>query len=408
MKNLMNNMKIENKKMRISDAKGRKINSYEFFIASGFLLVVEIVLLAYFLILPFRQEARKMKETLSQYTVMHSEIINSFENFEQKETELEGLYTELQEQKKKLTSTIANEDISFTIGKYAMSHNIQIDSMTFPGSELTTKEKYRAVKEVSLVETDKVVEKNELNKTGNENENLTLQEVQIHFNSEYHTFGQFLKAFEEGEQKIRIKNVSVTRVKEGVLKGIVNLEYVILGTSMEKDLTGVYPSPNFEPKESVFQKYEGYIEEGIDPTILLISSDDDVDPNFYMIVNAAASNDTKVTLGVFPRTETEIYFNANNAVQTKLVITGDENQFQYSYSLGSATKTEKRKLDVVDGKLRMDIITHPRSDDKDKVSILLSVENNTEIPLDIRVRNDDVLQPRFNLGKTTGQVSVQQ
>ena len=407
MKNLMNNMKIENKKMRISDAKGRKINSYEFFIASGFLLVVEIVLLAYYLILPFRQEARKMKETLSQYTVMHSEIKNSFENFEQKEAELEGLYTELQEQKKKLTSTIVNEDISFTIGKYAMSHNIQIDSMTFPGRELTTKEKYRAVKEVSLVETDKVVEKNELNKTGNENENLTLQEVQIHFNSEYHTFGQFLKAFEEGEQKIRIKNVSVTRVKEGVLKGIVNLEYVILGTSMEKDLTGVYPPPNFEPKDSVFQKYEGYIEEGIDPTILLISSDGDVDPNFYMIVNAAASNDTKVTLGVFPRTETEIYFNANNAVQTKLVITGDENQFQYSYSLGSATKTEKRKLDVVDGKLRMDIITHPRSDDKDKVSILLSVENNTEIPLDIRVRNDDVLQPRFNLGKTTGQVSVQ-
>jgi len=80
---------------------------------------------------------------------------------------------------------------------------------------------------------------------------------------------------------------------------------------------------------------------------------------------------------------------------------------EYTWSLGGETRNETRRVDVREGKIRLDVISHPRENDQDKVAILVDVENNTQIPLEIRVRNDDVLSPRVNLGTTKGQVTLE-
>ncbi|MDR1440111.1 MAG: hypothetical protein LBJ10_08925 [Clostridiales bacterium] len=235
---------------------------------------------------------------------------------------------------------------------------------------------------------------------------MSVQSVLVSFVSEAHTIGGFLRAVEEGAGNARIKTLTAAREQEGVIKGAIGLEYVSLSADAEAAESGMYAPQPHGSKESLFQKYEGYVEEGVDPTILLVSSEDDIDPNFYMILNQSSSNDTKITLGVFPRTETAIYFNANNAARAKLSISGDADQLEYTYTLGTSARTERRRLEAVDGKLRLDVISHPLADDDDKVAILLDVENGTGIPLEIRVRNDDVLNPRFHLGETSGDVSV--
>jgi hypothetical protein len=237
---------------------------------------------------------------------------------------------------------------------------------------------------------------------------MSVQGVQVSFVSEAHTIAEFLKAIAGGESNARIKSMSATREQEGVIKGLLSLEYVSLSAGAEAAESGLYEPQPHGAKDSLFQKYEGYVEEGVDPTILLVSADDDTDPNFYMILNPATSNDTKITLGVFPRTETAVYFNANNAARAKLAISGDAEQLEYSYALGSGSRSEKRRLELSDGKIRLDVISHPQSDEDDKVAVLLDVENNTGLPLEIRVRNDDVLNPRFHLGATSGDVSVKE
>jgi len=239
---------------------------------------------------------------------------------------------------------------------------------------------------------------------------LSVQGVQISFRSEFHTIGPFLKFLEEGERLARVKNVSVSRIQESELKGVVNLEYVSLSPDAERGYPGLYaagaPGAGGGAKSSLFEKYAGYVEEGADPTILLLSEEEDIDPDFYMVIKASSSNETKVGYGVYPRVETEVRSNVNNAVRAKLTIEGDEEQFEYIYSLASQQKSERRKLGAEGGKLRMKILSCPRTGENDAVAVLLDVENNTALPLEITVVNDDVLNPRFHVGIVTANVSV--
>ena len=256
---------------------------------------------------------------------------------------------------------------------------------------------------------------------------LSLQSVQINFTSEFHTAGAFIKSFEESERRVRIRSASFARVQEGELKGVLNLEYAALSPDAERistDLEGgdssadisssgdsptsVSPSvvSSADEKESLFGKYNGFIEDDADPTILLLSGEDDIDPDFYIVLKSSSSNETKVSYGVYPRVETELRSNVNNAVRAKLTIGGDEEQFEYTYTLASNEMSEKRKLAAADGKLRLKVLSCQRVGDNDNVSILLDIENNTDLPFDIIVINDDVLSPRLHIGITKGNVNV--
>ena len=238
---------------------------------------------------------------------------------------------------------------------------------------------------------------------------LSLQGVQISFNSEFHTAGPFIKLFEDSERKVRVKSASFTRVREGELKGVVSLEFAALSPDAESG----YPGLNLPgdaggaiEKGSLFEKYGGFIEDNADPTILLLSGEDDIDPDFYIVLKASSSNETKLSYGIYPRVDSEIRSNVNNAIRAKLSISGDAEQFEYVYSLASYQKSETRKLAAAGGKLRMKILSCQRIGDNDNVAVLLDVDNKTELPFEIIVINDDVLTPRFHLGMTKGAVDV--
>jgi hypothetical protein len=206
---------------------------------------------------------------------------------------------------------------------------------------------------------------------------------------------------------------------EGELKGVLSLEFAALSPTAESNYPGLYSpgatggaigggtgNESGAAKDSLFGKYNGFIEDNADPTILLLSGDDDLDPDFYIVLKASTSNETKVSYGVYPRVETELRSNVNNAVRAKLTVGGDEDQFDYVYSLASYQKSEKRKLAAADGKLRLKVLSCQRVGDNDNVAILLDVDNNTGLPFEIVVVNDDVLTPRFHIGVTKGSVNV--
>jgi hypothetical protein len=237
---------------------------------------------------------------------------------------------------------------------------------------------------------------------------LGVQGVQINFTSEFHTARPFIQAFENDERLVRIKSVSIARIQEGELKGVLNLEFVSLLSLPGQQYPGlpVEGPPYAAGKDSLFGKYGGFIEDNADPTILLLSDEDDVDPDFYLVLKASSSNETKVSYGIYPRVETELRSNVNNAVRAKLAINGDGEQFEYVWSLASYQKSEKRKLAAVNGKLRIKVLSCQRIGDDDNVAILFDIDNNTDLPFEITVVNDDVLTPRFHLGMTKGIVNV--
>lgn len=400
----------------------------EFLLVVTVLLLLEAFLFYHFLVAPQVSAVFTAQRELIDRRVALENFKNVRDDSSGLSAELESLQAQIAEAAAQLPAALHNEDISITIGQYAEAKNIMLDSVTFQERQLVNPMEYAAtsasdadsafgsasarlaVGSAQSQNADIVARQSALfidNPGGSRT--LSLQGVQVNFHSEFYTVGPFLKLFEDGERKVRVRGVTLSRIQEGELKGVLNLEYASIAPSAEQYSPGLYVSDANDVgggKDSLFSKYNGYVEEGADPTILLLSADDDVDPDFYIVLKASTSNETKVSYGVYPRVETEVRSNVNNAVRAKLSISGDENQFDYTYSLASFQKSEKRKLAIPGGKLRVKVLSSQRMNDDDAVAVLLDVDNNTDYPLDITLVNDDVLNPRFHLGNVKGQVNV--
>jgi hypothetical protein len=131
-----------------------------------------------------------------------------------------------------------------------------------------------------------------------------------------------------------------------------------------------------------------------------------IQPNFYMLINTYLDNAPKVILGEYPNAETEIYANTNTTVKCSLLLSGSGSKFTYSFTVGNTTRKGAKGLTSADGIIRLDVISQPLKDSKDKVAVILDVDNRTNARLEIAVRNDDAVSPRFKLGKKTGEVII--
>jgi type IV pilus assembly protein PilO len=449
----MNKMNIsgneqDNKK---NPKKGYKVSRTDFAVAAVVLILLEAVLLVNFLIMPIKRHADETSVILKSYRDLSDRLASNIANSAEQERTLSALALRISEAETELPPLIHNEDISLMIGEFANTHNIAVEAVVFAARAAIAPDSYiSSAGSMALANSGSQVKSginngaaDDLNSpnagvislnagdiaagsngaggaevTGNGanslgsgdnaggTKSLIIQEVQVNFSSEFHTAGTFIKEFEESRQKVKVKNVSLTRIREGDLRGVLNLEYIALTGDAETGAAGHFTAPAIEGKESIFLKYKGYVEDDADPTVILQQGDIDVEPDFYMVINSAAENDTKIRFGVYPRPETEIYYNVNNAVKGKLTISGDENELSYTYTIGTSSRTERRRLDITDGTILINVISRPRANEDDKVAILMDVENNTSLPLEIKVRNDDVMLPRFNLGVRTGQVTV--
>ena len=453
----------------------REIPLVEFIIAVIVLMFLETVLLYRFLVAPQMNASHIAHTELMTRRVAHELYKNELNG----EVNQVDLYDSLKEQilakEKKLPSTLHNEDIAIEIGRFAAEHNITVDAVSYQERQLVDPNEYAAAgagvganagagmdgansgantgvgagagansgtnagagagagaasaassasaatttyatdaSEAAL--TSDIVRMSALSDVGGQDKRtLSLQGVQISFRSEFHTVIPFLRRFEDGDRIVRIKSVSISRIQEGELKGVINLEYAALSPSAEQNYPGLYTAAAASAaqngageakRDSLFGKYGGFVEEGADPTILLLSEDDDIDPDFYIVLKASSSNETKISFGAYPRVETEVRSNVNGATRSKLTIEGDAEQFEYAYSLASSQKGEKRRLSASGGKIRVKVLSCQRLGDDDAVAILLDVENKTGLPVEITVINDDVLNPRFHTGLTAGDVKI--
>jgi len=399
------------------------IPAAEFYLAAAILLLFEAFMLFSFFVKPNMDGASAAREEL--YTSRADLQRYRADSFDTAGLagQLDNLETRIGELEMMLPQALHNEDISIMLGRFSHDANIIIDSISFQERQHVAPADYitriagGADASVSFTASSQPYGASS-SETGHSalfddgyhtGGSLSLQGVQVGFRSEFIAIGPFLNLFETSDRMARIKNVTLTRVQEGELKGLLNLEFASLSPDAEFFYPGMNTPGAFEDvgiKDSLFNKYHGFVEDNVDPTILLLSEDEDIDPDFYIVLKASSSNETKVSYGVYPRVETELRSNINNAIRAKLSISGDSDQFDYVYSLASYQKNEKRTLSAEDGKLRVKILSCQRIGDNDNVAILLDVENNTALPLEIIVVNDDVLNPRFHEGIIKGDVSV--
>ena len=89
-----------------------------------------------------------------------------------------------------------------------------------------------------------------------------------------------------------------------------------------------------------------------------------------------------------------------------MTISGGNGLYAYKYSLGTFNVDSSRQTEIKDGKIRLEVLVQSRRSDDDNVGLILDLANNTDVPVEITVKGDDLSNPRFIIGNTVGNVIV--
>ncbi|MBC2726909.1 hypothetical protein [Desulfosporosinus sp.] len=242
---------------------------------------------------------------------------------------------------------------------------------------------------------------------------VLVEDVDIAFSGSYGALYNFLSDLEKSDRKIIVKELSMVRGSADLLKGQIKLQYVGYVIPEEKS-TYSLDTPPVSGKTSPFEAYQEYedkviVSTGSSPSLGSSQTTAPVktyNPDFYLLLSTYDDNAPKIIMGDYTKNGTELYSNTNASVRGKLTISGNQDNMSYSYSLGGATQTKNAKLLMDGGKLRLEVISHARKNEQDKVSLTLDVENKTDYPLEISIISDDQQVPRFSLGTQLGSVTV--
>ncbi len=229
------------------------------------------------------------------------------------------------------------------------------------------------------------------------------QKIGITFTGSYDQIYGFLKDIEGNLRKVTVKGMILQRDSGTGLSGQMTLDFISYWDGNKGQEPFNMPPSSVPGKVSPFEQYPGYsanAEKG-SPEMKT-----DVQADFYLLINSYLNNSAKVVLMNYYKSGSEASMDTNGPVRASLVIEGGKGSYTYSYKVGSSSMKEKTATAVKNGKISLDVIVQPRKSDRDRVSAVLDVTNRTDIPLEINVSGDDSKAPRFALGKTQGNVSL--
>jgi|GEM_PF-2519924 hypothetical protein len=351
------------------------------------------------------------------------------ENQQLLEYKLNGLTQEI-------PTEILQEEIIITLNKLAKDRELEIDGIQLSPIFAVSKQDFAAgktsdqTKDADNTNTPKNVDKNikessqgsSSTDTANKNQNvkaapkvtgnmILVEELDISFSGSYGALYNFLSDLEQSQRKIIVKEITMTRAGSDSLKGELKIQYVSYTMPEEKSMYSL-DIPPIGGKPSPFQAYQGFADNAATSTSTTAASGQGpslvktYNPNFYLLLSTYDDNAPKIIMGDYTKNGTEIYSNVNAPVRGKLAISGNQDNMTYSYSLGGTTQTKNAKLMITDGKLQLEVVSHNRKNEQDKVGLILDVDNKTNYPLEIKVVSDDQQSPRFSLGTQLGSVNV--
>ena len=318
-----------------------------------------------------------------------------------------------------IPAEIPQEEIVLSLNKLAKARELDLGGIAFSTISTVSKEDFAAGK-TSSAQAKNVNQGIAPASTTNDGKTIQakpklvgnmvlVEDVDITFSGNYGALYNFISDLEKSERKIIVKEVSMTRGEGNLLRGALKVQYVGYVTPEDKS-TYTLETPPESGKVSPFLAYPGFEDKaaasivtalGPGPAPLKIYN-----PNFTLLLNTFDDNAPKIIMGDYTKNGTELYSNTNDRVRGKLAISGNQDIMTYSYSLGGVIQTKEAKLIIDGGKLRLVVISQPRKNQQDKVSLTLDVDNKTDYPLEINVINDDRQAPRFSLGARLGSVTV--
>lgn len=224
------------------------------------------------------------------------------------------------------------------------------------------------------------------------------QDISISVTADYQHLMQFLSLIEQDQEAIFITNSSYVASTDQIVANF-NLRFVGYHDHTTEGETGITVPEGTGQSGNIFSESGSTLTEAD----LEAAANDNGD--FALIINNYMVNGEKIDMMKRGADNSILYDYSNGVVPLTLRVSGDGDTLNYVYELSgnrfSGTFTPSNSDRIV-----LNVYSSARKEVSDQVGIRATIVNNTNLPLNITIANEDVEKPRFVIDSLTGKVQV--
>lgn len=231
--------------------------------------------------------------------------------------------------------------------------------------------------------------------------------ISLTYEATYDEFKKFITYMENYHEKYSINSISCTyRDEEQTVSGTLEItQYAVVGnrefTNVKVPAIAVGTDNIFD--SATFSAGNGSYDDTDGARIIY-------DYDLYMILSADTSDVDSIIMGIKNDDTTMITANSNKTEDVIIRITGEEGSYRIQYKIGDtqypsanydmgAEFTPGNTLDLL-------VISNERADSKDLSGAKVTIENESDMQLNIKVVNDDAYNPRYTAYSVNGEVKT--
>lgn len=221
----------------------------------------------------------------------------------------------------------------------------------------------------------------------------------------YEEFKSMLAYILDYETRYTVDMVSCSYdAKEDVVSGtFVVSQYAVTGGGREYTEPEINTVPTGTENLFLSSTYNLGEDDGEDSAGSIINNYD-----LALTLSSQASDLSAVVLGRRGIVSSQRSVNENDTVDVVIVVEGSDGLYTLSYAVGGEIYPSAEEGVSFNPGQSFDLIVYssPRADENDRAGARVTIINNSDMTLNIRVLNDDENDPRFRLGDYSGSVNV--
>lgn len=137
---------------------------------------------------------------------------------------------------------------------------------------------------------------------------------------------------------------------------------------------------------------------------------DAAEADFFLMLSQPDADIDAVIFGKSNDASEETYLtsDSNGQQETTITFEGEGGQYTANYKIGKKSYSEEGVSFVKNDRIYFEIISSPRVGDNDKVGAKVSIVNNTDLTVNVKILDDDEENPRVSIMGKTGIVAVEE
>lgn len=387
--------------------------------------VLAAVLYFQFIFTPKQEEISQLENELFDVQTRYDQVMQNINSLQSRKEKIKKITASISESTSVLYPTLIQEKIILALDELINETGVmatigfsQISAQAvqpFTGGTYESPQSSLSslANQYAGLTTDETVveESGETHSLTTSNSTVEVMSIGLSFTGTYEVVKAFIDAIQSWEYNLVLSNLSLTPLNENEVSGSTTLEFYAVPKLSDQDQEYLeWTLENTYGKELPFSS--GAASGAYSSTMEQLLASGVKVYDFMMLVRSSASDLPAVTIGkALDETRESYLFTDKNEIEPVTIAfkqDGEKYYYRYETSEGAYPSNEELGIELtpVNETIEMQIMSESRVEATDQVGVKLKVINETDLVVNIDIKDDDTAAPRISVNSEGFTVNV--